>query len=78
LRAIAQAAHKRKITLPPGLAIDAEVDPSLDPVTFFRARLNISLPGVEAQPPRLWSTNHTDLSVLESNTRYDEVAISLV
>ena len=46
--AIVRAAHKRKITLLPGLAIDAEVDLSLDDDSYFlSARLNISLPGVE-------------------------------
>jgi lipoyl-dependent peroxiredoxin len=37
-----------KIALPPDLAIDAEVDLKLaGRVYFLRARLNISLPGVE-------------------------------
>ena len=42
------AARKRRITLPPDLAIDAEVDLNLSEVGYFlRARLNISVPGVE-------------------------------
>jgi osmotically inducible protein OsmC len=46
--AIALAARKMKITLPADLAIDAEVDLNLaDGGYFLRARLNVSLPGVE-------------------------------
>jgi lipoyl-dependent peroxiredoxin len=49
-RAITQAARKRKLTLPVALAIDAEVDLSLaDDGYFVRARLNVSLPGVERE-----------------------------
>lgn len=45
--AIGIAARKKKVTLPPGLAIDAEVD--LSTVNGFYtlgARLNVSLPGL--------------------------------
>ena len=45
--AIVLAARKRKIALPDGLAVDAEVDLNLaDDGYFLRARLNVSLPGV--------------------------------
>src|SRR5580704_836991 len=45
---IALAARNRKITLPADLAIDAEVDLNLaDGGYFLRARLDVSLPGVE-------------------------------
>jgi lipoyl-dependent peroxiredoxin len=48
--AIALAAHKRKITLPADVAIDAEVELNLsDGGYFLRTRLNISLPGVERE-----------------------------
>jgi lipoyl-dependent peroxiredoxin len=48
--AIALAASKRKITLPADVAIDAEVDLNLaDGSYFLRARLTISLPGVERE-----------------------------
>src|SRR5437764_1339749 len=51
--AIAFAACKRKITLPAGLAIDAEVDLTLaDGGYFLRTRLHISLPGVEREAAR--------------------------
>ena len=45
--AIGIAARKRKVTLPPGAAIDAEVDLSLiDGFYTLSARLNVSLPGL--------------------------------
>ena len=48
--AIAAVARKRKARLPADTAIDAEVDLNLilaDGTYFLRARLNISLPGVD-------------------------------
>jgi lipoyl-dependent peroxiredoxin len=48
--AMGLAARKMKITLPPDLAIDAEVDLCLtDGAYFLQARLNVSLPGVERE-----------------------------
>ena len=47
------AARKMKIALPPDLAIDAEVDLNLaGDVYFLRARLNVSLPGLEPEVAR--------------------------
>jgi lipoyl-dependent peroxiredoxin len=44
------AARKAKVTLPPELAIDAEVDLcSADGAYFLKARLNVNLPGVERE-----------------------------
>lgn len=46
--AIAIAARRQKVTLPAGLAIDAEVDLSLvNGFYTLSARLNVSLPGLE-------------------------------
>lgn len=46
--AIGLAARKMKVTLPPDLAIDAEVDLRLtDGAYSLGARLNVSLPGLE-------------------------------
>ncbi len=46
--AMGLAARKMKITLPPDTAIDAEVDLNLgDGGYFLRARLNVSLPGLD-------------------------------
>jgi len=48
--AIGLAASQRKIVLPAGLAIAAEVDLCLaDGACFLKARLNVSLPGVERE-----------------------------
>jgi osmotically inducible protein OsmC len=48
--AIAFAAHKRQVTLPAGVAIDAEVDlNAADEGYFLSARLNVSLPDVERE-----------------------------
>jgi lipoyl-dependent peroxiredoxin len=48
--AMGLAARKMKITLPDDLAIDAEVDLNLDDGAYFlRARLNVSLPGLDRE-----------------------------
>jgi len=48
--AMALAARKMKIALPADLAIDAEIDLNLaDGAYFLRARLNISVPGLESE-----------------------------
>ncbi len=50
--AMAVAAHKRKISLPADTAIDAEVDLNLilaDSTYFLRARLDVSLPGLDRE-----------------------------
>lgn len=48
--AIQVAAAERKFTLPADPAIDAEIDLNLDDGGYFlRARLNVSVPGVERE-----------------------------
>jgi Ohr subfamily peroxiredoxin len=48
LSAIKIAAAKRKIQLPDGVAIDAEVDLAADHGEYFlKARLNVHLPGID-------------------------------
>jgi Ohr subfamily peroxiredoxin len=48
--AIAHVASKMKIALPPGLAIDAEVDLCLTDGAFsLQARLNVDLPGLDRE-----------------------------
>jgi lipoyl-dependent peroxiredoxin len=50
LSAIKLVAGKKKITLPPDVAVDAEIDLGLTHGNFgLAARLNVSLPGVEHQ-----------------------------
>jgi Ohr subfamily peroxiredoxin len=46
--AIEVAASQRKIRLPPGTAVDAEIDLNSNEGDYFlRARLNVSVPGVD-------------------------------
>jgi Ohr subfamily peroxiredoxin len=48
--AIEVAASRKKITLPPGLAVDARIDLHLDGMEFFlTARLDVSMPGVDRE-----------------------------
>ena len=48
--AIQLAAGKQKIALPPGLAVDAEVDLGITHGTYdLAARLNVSLPGLSRE-----------------------------
>jgi len=59
--AIELAAAQRKVKLPDGLAVDAEIDLNLaDGAFFLRARLNVSVPGVERdQAQALIDNAHT-------------------
>jgi lipoyl-dependent peroxiredoxin len=59
--AIELAAMRRKIQLPAGLSVDAEIDLNqADGAFFLRARLNVSVPGVEReQAQALIETAHT-------------------
>lgn len=51
--AIGLAAGKRKLALPPDLAVDAEVDlGTTDGAYFLQARLNVSLPGLAPELAR--------------------------
>lgn len=51
--AMGLAAAKRKLRLPEGTAVDAEVDLGMTGDAYFlQARLNISLPGLEAELAR--------------------------
>jgi len=59
--AIELAAAQQKVKLPAGLAVDAEIDLNLaDGAFFLRARLNVSVPGVERdQAQTLINAAHT-------------------
>ena len=78
--AIAVAAQKMKIAFPPDLAIDAEVDLNLAGDAYFlRARLNVSLPGLE--PEVAWAlTNaaHQTCPYSKATRGNIDVAINLV
>jgi Ohr subfamily peroxiredoxin len=48
--AIELAASKKKVTLPPGLAVDAQINLNIDNGAFFlSARLDVSLPGLDRE-----------------------------
>jgi len=50
MSAMAVAAAKRKVALPAGRAIDAEIDlGTTDDAYLLRARLNVSLPGMDRE-----------------------------
>jgi Ohr subfamily peroxiredoxin len=59
--AIELAAAQRKVKLPAGLEIDAEIDLNQpDGAFFLRARLEVSVPGIEReQAQALIDTAHT-------------------
>jgi osmotically inducible protein OsmC len=78
--AIALAARKRKIALPADVAIDAEVDLNLaDGGYFLRARLTVSLPGVEREAAQALVDEAHQICPYSKATRGNiDVAINLV
>ena len=79
---MAAAARKRKIRLPADTAIDAEVDLNqilADGTYFLRARLNVSLPGVERELAQTIVNDAHQICPYSRATRGNiEVAINLV
>ena len=69
--AMGLAARKMKVALPADLAIDAEVDLGMtDGGYFLQARLNVSLPGLDARGrPGRRGRRAPDLPVLQGHTR---------
>jgi Ohr subfamily peroxiredoxin len=48
--AIEVAASRKRVTLPPGLAVDAQIDLHLDGMEFYlTARLDVAMPGVDRE-----------------------------
>jgi lipoyl-dependent peroxiredoxin len=78
--AIGFAARKRKIALPADPAIDAEVELNLAEGGYFlRARLNVSLPGVEPEVARALVEEAHQICPYSKATRGNiDVAINLV
>jgi Ohr subfamily peroxiredoxin len=78
--AIALAARKRKISLPGGVSIDAEVDLNLgDGGYFLSARFNVRLPGVERNVAKALVDEAHDICPYSKATRGNiEVTIKLV
>ena len=80
--AMAAVARKRKIRLPADTAIDAEVDLNqilVDGTYFLRARLNVSLPGVEREVAQTIVNDAHQICPYSRATRGNiEVATNLV
>ena len=74
------AARKMKIAMPAGMAIDAEVDLCLDSDAYFlRARLNVSLPGLEPQVAReLIESGHRTCPYSKATRGNIDVLINLI
>jgi osmotically inducible protein OsmC len=78
--AMGLAARKLKVALPSDLAIDAEVDLRLaDDGYFLKARLNVSLPGVNREMAQtLVDTAHQTCPYSKAIRGNVEVAITLI
>jgi Ohr subfamily peroxiredoxin len=78
--AIALAARKRKIALPAGVAIDAEVDLNLaDGAYFLRTRLNVSMPGIKRAVAQALINEAHEICPYSKATRGNiDVAINLL
>lgn len=78
--AMGLVARKMKIALPAALAIDAEVDLNLaDGAYFLRARLNVSLPGLERDVAQaLVDAAHQTCPYSKATRGNIDVAINLV
>jgi osmotically inducible protein OsmC len=80
LGAMGRAAAARQMALPPGAAIDAEIDLGKTGEQFFlAARLNISLPGVDAALARELAEAAHQICPYSKATRGNiEVALNVV
>ena len=74
------AARKMKIAMPAGLGIDAEVDLCLSNDAYFlRARLNVSLPGLEPRVAReLIESGHRTCPYSKATRGNIDVLINLI
>jgi lipoyl-dependent peroxiredoxin len=74
------AARKMKISIPTGMAIDAEVDLCLSADAYFlRGRLNVSLPGLAPDIAReLIESGHRTCPYSKATRRNIDVLINLV
>ncbi|VXB43138.1 Organic hydroperoxide resistance protein [Burkholderia sp. 8Y] len=78
--AMGLAARKMKVTLPPDLSVDAEVDLGMTGDAYLLgARLNVSLPGIEKEIARaLVDAAHETCPYSKATRGNIEVAINLV
>ena len=81
ISAMGLVASKMKVTLPPDTAIDAEIDLcNSGDVYFLRARLNVSLPGLEREVAQaIVQATHGETCAYSNATRGNvEVTINVV
>jgi osmotically inducible protein OsmC len=81
ISAMGLVANKMKITLPADAAIDAEIDLcNSGDVYFLRARLNVSLPGLEREVAQaIVDTTHRETCAYSNATRGNvEVTVNVV
>jgi Ohr subfamily peroxiredoxin len=78
--AMGKAAGKMKVTLPPDLAVDAEVDLGMAGSEYFlQARLNVSLPGLDREVAQaLTEAAHQTCPYSKATRGNIDVAINLV
>ena len=78
--AIGKAAAALKVTLPDNVAVDAEVDLGTGGTAYFlRARLNVSLPGVDPEVARaLVDTAHSTCPYSKATRGNIDVEINLI
>ncbi|QGW84140.1 organic hydroperoxide resistance protein [Variovorax paradoxus] len=78
--AMGKAAGKMKVTLPPDLAVDAEVDLGMAGNEYFlQARLNVSLPGLDREVAQaLTDAAHQTCPYSKATRGNIDVAINLV
>ncbi len=78
--AMGKAAQKLKVALPPGLAVDTEVDLGATEGSFFlQARLNVSLPGLPRETAQaLVDAAHQTCPYSKATRGNIDVAINLI
>ena len=81
ISAMGLVANRMKVTLPADVAIDAEIDPCHSgDVYFLRARLNVSLPGLEREVAQaIVDATHSETCAYSNATRGNiEVSLNVV
>jgi osmotically inducible protein OsmC len=78
--AMGLAAKRLKVALPPNYAVDAEVDLNLGGAGYFlRARLNVSLPGIERETAQaIVDTAHQTCPYSKATRGNIDVSINIV
>jgi osmotically inducible protein OsmC len=78
ISAMGLVANKMKVTLPPDAAVDAEIDLcNSGDVYFLRARLNVSLPGLEREVAQAIVDSTHDVTCAYSNATRGNIDVAL-